>query len=63
MSSARDAPQRRRDEARDVRARAWAYVFGCYEAKKKAGGTNTGDEAKGLEPEREVRPAPSILSE
>jgi hypothetical protein len=47
------------EQARDLRARAWRYVFDCYQAKKKAGVTSTGDEAKGLE--NEIRPAPSIL--
>jgi hypothetical protein len=33
------------ERARDIRARAWAFVFDCYEKKKAAGviGTNGGD--------------------
>lgn len=47
------------EQARDVRARAWRYVFDCH-AKKKAGATHyAGDEAKG--PDEHDRPAPPIL--
>ncbi len=58
--SARIVPNGRPDiseEARDVRAHAWRYVFGCY-TQKKGGGTNTGSEG-----EKEVKnvPANSII--
>jgi hypothetical protein len=34
------------EEARDVRARAWAFVFQCHAKKKAAGVTSTnGDDA------------------
>lgn len=33
-------------QARDERARAWAFVFECH-AKKKAGVTSTGDDMRG----------------
>lgn len=39
------------EQACDVRARAWRYVFDCY-AKKKAGVRGAGDEAKGSENDR-----------
>ncbi len=37
------------EQERDTRARAWAYVFDCYEAKKKAGVPLAGDGMKGSE--------------
>ena len=46
------------EQARHARARAWRYVFDCYQAKKKAGETSAGDETKGPENDR---PAPPIL--
>ncbi len=47
------------EQARDLRARAWTYVFGCYEAKKKAGERDAGDgTTKGSE--HDVRPEDSI---
>ena len=33
------------EQARDIRARAWAYVFDCY-FKKKAGVPSTGGDGK-----------------
>ncbi len=40
-------------QARDLRARAWAFVFQCYAKKKAAGATSTnGDEAKGSQHDR-----------
>lgn len=55
-------PEREREvHARQARARAWRYVFDCYE-KKKAGagdGARAGEEAKGaideVRPEKSVR--------
>ncbi len=47
------------EQERNVRARAWAYAFSCYEAKKKAGEENAGDGIEGLEhdhPERRILP-------
>lgn len=41
----RAATGRERDPGREIRARAWRYVFECYE-KKKAGVGSTGEEAK-----------------
>ncbi len=35
------------EQARDLRARAWDYVFACNEAKKKAGEENAGGGTKG----------------
>jgi hypothetical protein len=35
------------DEARNARARAWSYIFRCYEDHKAAGKTGQ-DEAKSL---------------
>ena len=32
-------------ETRDVRARAWSYIFGCYE-KRKAAGEVGGDDTR-----------------
>jgi hypothetical protein len=49
----RAAPERELDPEREVRARAWRFVFDCYE-KKKAGGGIAGEEAKGEKDE--VRP-------
>lgn len=46
------------EQARDVRARAWRYIFDCY-ANKKAGATHAGDEAKGPN-EHAVRPTPIL---
>lgn len=43
---------------RDLRASVWTYVFERYEAKKKAGDGDAGQEAKGTE--HEVRPRRSI---
>jgi hypothetical protein len=45
-----------RDPGREIRARAWVYVFECYE-KKKAGVGSTGKEAK---EENDDRPADSV---
>lgn len=45
------------EQARDLRARAWAYVFSRYEANKKAGVRGAGDEAKGPD---NARPKGSI---
>ena len=39
------------ERGRDVRARAWRYIFDCYE-KKKAGEEPAGEEAKGKEDDR-----------
>lgn len=46
------------EQARDVRARAWRYIFDCH-AKKKAGATHAGDEAKGSD-EHTIRPTPIL---
>jgi hypothetical protein len=36
------------DQARDIRARAWSYVFDCYAKKNAAGVSSTnGDDTKG----------------
>ncbi len=35
------------DEARDARARAWRYVFDCYERKIAAGPSASGEDAEG----------------
>lgn len=40
------------DQTRDVRARAWAFVFDCREAKKKGTRPGAPDDAKGLENDR-----------
>ena len=48
------------EQARDLRALAWRYVFDCYQAKKKAGVTSTGDGTKGPENDH---PAPRILQQ
>ncbi len=45
-------------QGRDVRARAWRFVFDCY-AKKKAGEGDAGDGMKGPEHDH---PAGRILS-
>ncbi len=45
------------DAARDARARAWRYVFSCYEKKKAAGvpGTDGEDGMKGTEHDHPAR--------
>jgi hypothetical protein len=43
------------EQSRNLRARAWAYVFNRYEAKKKAGEENAGDGMKGLEHDHPAR--------
>ncbi len=43
------------EQARDGRARAWAYIFGCYEAKQKAGERDAGDGMKGSEHDHPAR--------
>ena len=42
------------EQARDVRARAWRFVFDCY-AKKKAGDRDAGDGMKGPEHDHPAR--------
>lgn len=48
--------QRDQDPGREIRARAWAYVFECHE-KRKAGVGSTGKEAK---EEKHDRPENSV---
>jgi hypothetical protein len=36
QGSTHDTDKRRQDEGREVRARCWAYIFACFEAKRKA---------------------------
>ena len=55
MSDVRRVPYLTPEQARDMRARAWVYVFSCYEAKKKAGERNAGDGMKGLEHDHPAR--------
>lgn len=52
----RPDPERDPDPGREIRARAWAYVFECHE-KKKAGVESTGEEAK---EETDDRPKSSV---
>lgn len=52
----RATPERDPDPGREIRARAWAYVFECHE-KKKAGVGSTGGEAK---EENDDRPKDSV---
>lgn len=44
--ASRVASERENDPGREIRARAWRYVFDCYE-KKKAAAESAGD--KGVE--------------
>lgn len=52
----RPAPGREHDPGREIRARAWRYVFECYE-KRKAGVGSAGEEAK---EETDDRPKDSV---
>ncbi len=44
MSERRLTVSHTSEQARDVRARAWAYVFGCYDRRKSAGTDNADDQ-------------------
>ena len=35
------------EQARDARARAWRYIFDCYERKIAAGASASGEDAEG----------------
>ena len=49
------------EQARDTRARAWAFVFDCYAKKNAAGVTSTdGEDAKKGSLKHEVRANTSI---
>ena len=39
----RPSPGTTPEQARDIRARAWAYIFGCYEKHKGASESNSTD--------------------
>ena len=46
-------------QARDIRARAWAFVFECHAKKNAAGMTSTnGDDAKGSRNDRAKKSIP-----
>ena len=48
------------DQARDIRARAWAFVFECHSAKKNAADVTStgGEDAKGSRNDRAKRRIP-----
>jgi hypothetical protein len=50
------------EKARDARARAWSFVFECYENNKAAGairGEGDAELNRKLRPEKEVKPGTS----
>ena len=48
QSSEPDSYQQHREEARYLRARAWRFIFSCYENHRAAGRSGGEDDAKGV---------------
>lgn len=48
----RPAPSITADQARDIRARSWAFVFRCWEEKQRAARPGDPDDAKGSKHDR-----------
>jgi len=54
--STRNADERRREEGREVRARCWAYIFACYEARRTSeqSGNNDGKKDEDIRSEERL---------